>query len=252
MINYELKENTERLLNEKYHGNETAEYFADVERLKAGEPIAYVLGFEDFLGVKVDLSHRPMIPRPESAHWTARAIEELKARDATELRVIDLFSGSGNIGLALLKHIPNARVEFSELDPDLSEQIAKSIRLNNLDASRAKIFAGDALEGMEGKYDAILGNPPYIAPEAKDELDPEMSYEPSLAFFGDDHGLYHHKLIIDNVWDLLNEGGVVYMEADEDQRPYIEEMLKGTQWTYEFWEDQYGQVRFPVLRKIIK
>lgn len=252
MINYELAENTERILKEKYNGVETPEFFADIERLKAGEPVAYILGYEDFLGVRVDLSHRPMIPRPESAHWTLRAIDELKTRGDEPIRVIDLFSGSGNIGLALLKHLSNAQVEFSELDPDLSEQIAKSIRLNNLDMARAKIFAGDALEGMEGKYDAILGNPPYIAPEAKDELDPEMSYEPSLAFFGDNHGLYHHKLVIDTAWDFLKDGGVVYMEADEDQRPHIEKMLEGTPWTYEFWEDQYGQVRFPVLRKIVK
>ncbi|MHB1118112.1 MAG: N5-glutamine methyltransferase family protein [Minisyncoccota bacterium] len=247
---FDLQENIARLKNEKYNGLESAEFFADVERLKAGEPGAYVLGYENFLGVQVDLSHKPMIPRPETAHWVNQAIDELKTKGTDPLRAIDLFSGSGNIGLALLKHLPNAFVEFSEIDPDLSEQILKSVRLNNFSEPRVKIFAGDALEGMTGKYDAIFANPPYIAPEAKEELDPEMSFEPSLAFFGDKSGLYHHELLINNAWDFLKPNGVLFMEADEDQRHAIEAMLRGTPWTYEFWKDQYGQVRFPVLRKI--
>lgn len=250
-MSYELVENINRLLLEKYNGTESPEFIADVLRLKNGEPFAYVLGYEDFLGARVDLSHRPMIPRPETAYWVNQAIGELKKKENNNLRVIDLFSGSGNIGLGLLKNLPNAFVEFSEIDSDLSEQILKSVRLNNFDESRVKIFAGDAMEGMIGEYDAIFANPPYIAPEAKDELDPEMSFEPKLAFFGDNSGLYHHELLIKNAWDYLKPGGAVYMEADEEQRPAIEKMLEGTNWTYEFWEDQYGQVRFPVLRKII-
>lgn len=253
-MNYALIENTARVLREKYGNVETPAFFADVERLKAGEPVAYVLGYEDFLGVKVDLSHRPMIPRPETAFWVAQAIAELKSKGDAPLRLIDLFSGSGNIGLALLKNIPNAFVEFSEIDPNLSEQILKSVRLNGFDESRVNIFAGDALEGMTGEYDAIFANPPYIDPDAFEDLDTEQQdYEPHLAFFGDKDnkkGLYHHELLIKEAWRFLKPGGAVYMEADEDQRPTIEKMLEGTPWTYEFRSDQYGQVRFPVLRKI--
>lgn len=260
---YDLEENTARVLAEKYNGIEVPEFFADVARLKAGEPVAYVLGYEDFLNVRVDLSLHPMIPRPETAHWVAQAIEEL--RDKHPLRVIDLFSGSGNIGLALLKYLPQAQVEFSEIDPRLSEQILKSVRLNEFDEARVKIFAGDALEGMTGEYDAIFANPPYIDPAALAELDPEQQeHEPHLAFFGNKDnkkGLYHHELLIKEAWKFLKPGGAVYMEADEDQRPVIEAMIKGDvqdvnlliqPWTYEFWTDQYGQVRFPVLRKIVE
>lgn len=259
---FELTQNTARLLAEKYSGVETPEFFTDVERLKNGEPFAYVLGYEDFLGARVDLSHKPMIPRPETAHWVRQAIDEL--RDKPSLRLIDLFSGSGNIGLALLKNLPQSQVEFSEIDPDLSVQILKSVRLNNFDESRVKIFAGDALEGMTGEYDAIFANPPYIDPEAFIELDPEQqNHEPHLAFFGNTDnkkGLYHHELLIKEAWKFLRPGGAVYMEADEDQRPAIEAMLQGgvqdvnlliQPWTYEFWKDQYGQVRFPVLRKLM-
>lgn len=256
-MNYELSENTARILREKHHGVEDPEFFVDIERLKAGEPVAYVLGYEGFLGAKVDLSHRPMIPRPETAFWVNQAIVELKEKKGdTPIRLIDLFSGSGNIGLGLLKNLPNASVEFSEIDPNLSEQILKSVRINNFDESRAKIFAGDALEGMTGEYDAIFANPPYIDPVAFIDLDKEQQdYEPYLAFFGDKNnkkGLYHHELLINEAWKFLKPGGALYMEADEYQRPAIEAFLKDTKWTYEFWEDQYGQVRFPVLRKILK
>lgn len=248
---HEIIHNTERLKQEKYNGVETADFFVDVERLKVGEPIDYVLGYTDFLGARVDLSHHPMIPRPETEHWVKQAVAEL--REHSNPRLIDLFSGSGNIGLGLLKQLPNATVEFSELDPNLNEQILKSVRLNNLAEARVKIFAGDALEGMTGQYDAIFANPPYVDLAAREDLDKDQrEYEPQLAFFGKNKGLYHHQLLIENAWNFLVPGGAVYMEADEDQRPYIEEMLVGTPWTYEFWSDQYGQIRFPVLRKIAK
>lgn len=91
-----------------------------------------------------------------------------------------------------------------------------------------------------------------LSPSDIDNLDPDMvAHEPHLAFFADECGNEFHKILIDQAWDFLVPGGAVYIEADEYQKPAIEALLKDTKWTYEFWEDQYGQVRFPVLRKII-
>lgn len=248
---HELKENIERLLIEKYNGVETLEYFADVERLKAGEPYAYILGWKDFLGVRIDLSCKPIIPRAETAHWAKRAIEELKAK-GTPLRTFDAYAGSGNVGLAVAKHIPGAIVEISELDALLSPGIVASARLSGIPEEQIRVLPGDSLEMATGLYDAIFANPPYIPPSDIDNLDPDMvAHEPHLAFFADEGGNFFHKVLIDQAWDYLVPGGAVYIEADEYQRPAIEALLNGTKWTYEFWEDQYGQVRFPVLRKIV-
>lgn len=236
---------------EKHNGVKTQEFFADVERLKAGEPYAYVFGWIDFLGVHIDLSCKPIIPRPETAHWAWRAIEELKAK-GTPLRTFDAYAGSGNVGLAVAKHIPNAFVEISELDALLSPGIIASAEASGISDEQIRVIPGDSLVEATGLYDAIFANPPYIPPGDIDNLDPDMvAHEPHLAFFADEKGNFFHKVLIDQAWDYLKPGGAVYIEADEYQKPAIEKLLKGTKWTYEFWPDQYGQVRFPVLRKIV-
>ena len=71
-----IDQQIERLLKEKYEGAEIAGFRTDQERLKNGEPFEYVLGYTDFLGAKIDLSLRPMIPRPETAFWVERAIND--------------------------------------------------------------------------------------------------------------------------------------------------------------------------------
>ena len=252
---YDLEKNRALLLAEKYHGIESLEYFDDVERLKAGEPYPYVLGWKDFLGVHIDLSCKPIIPRAETAHWALRAIQELKAKTkelGRPLRTFDAYAGSGNVGLAVAKHIPNALVDISELDALLSPGIIASARASGIPDEQILVLPGDSLETATGLYDAIFANPPYIPPSDIDNLDPDMvAHEPHLAFFADDGGNYFHKVLIDQAWDFLKPCGAVYIEADEYQRPVIEALLKDTPWTYEFWEDQYGQVRFPVLRKKI-
>lgn len=240
----------EKLRREKYHDMESPEFRDDVLRLQNGEPYEYVLGHADFLGAHIDLSLKPMIPRPETAFWVARAIEELKVHDGP-LRIADTFAGAGNVGIALLMHLPNATVEFFELDSTLKPQIEKSIALNGIDASRTKVVTASDIEGLTGEYDAIFAVPPYVPYEALPELDQEMiDHEPHLAFFAHDGGHEFHKILIEKGRSFLKEGGVLYMEADMDHNDWVREAIKDTAWkSLEFWPDPYGATPNVVLRK---
>lgn len=239
-----------RLLSEKYNNIIGEAYQQDCLRLKQGEPYEYVLGWVSFLDTTIDLSLRPMIPRPETAFWVAQAIQELK-QQSKPLRLADTFSGTGNVGVALLKHLENATVDFSELDKTLAAQIEKNIVLNKLDATHAKILSASALDGLTGQYDAIFAVPPYVPYEALPELDPEMiAYEPHLAFFAHEDGHEFHRLLIAQAWDFLQEGGTLYMEADMDHNDAIRKLVEGTKWSkLEFWPDPYGATPNVVLRK---
>lgn len=245
------------LLKEKFEGKETEEFHADVERLKTGEPLAYVIGWIPFYDCKIDVTLHPMIPRPETEFWVERAVKELEALGKPTLRLADTFSGSGCIGVALLKHLPNATVDISEFDPKLTEQLRINVRLNGIDESRAKCWAGNALEGLTGTYDAIFANPPYIDPKAIPEMDRSViNFEPHLSLFAGDRGLDYVKLLIKESGKFLNTGGTFYIECDAHQREWIEELLSeyaktpdATEWKHEFWFDQYDQVRFLILRK---
>ncbi len=244
----------ERLKKEKYTGAETVDFLRDVQRLQKGEPYEYVLGHTLFLGCHIDLSLRPMIPRPESAFWLERAITELTMKQETldrPLRVADIFSGSGALGIALLTYLPNATATISELDPKLANQIEINLEKNTIDKNRAEVITASSLEGLPGKYDAIVAVPPYIPYEALPELDKEMiDYEPHLAFLAHDDGHEFQKILINEAWDLLEEGGTLYMEADMDHDVWVREHLTHTPWSkVEFWADPYGATPNVVLRK---
>jgi release factor glutamine methyltransferase len=245
-----LEKQIERLKTEKYENTEPEGFRADALRLQSGEPYEYVLGYVDFLGAKIDLSLRPMIPRPETAFWVARAIEELRVKDGP-LRIADTFSGAGNVGIALLTHLPNATVEFFELDPNLKSQIEKSVALNSVDPARTKVVTASDITGLTGEYDAVFAVPPYVPYDALPNLDKEMiDHEPHLAFFAHDNGHEFHTILIEKGRDFLKDGGTLYMETDMDHNEWVREKVKNTAWSkLEFWPDPYGATPNVVLRK---
>ncbi len=239
-----------RLLADKYNGVETEAFQFDSERICAGEPYEYVLGQVDFLGARIDLSFRPMIPRPETAFWVARAIEELQVYPGP-LRIADTFAGAGNVGIAILKHVPQAVVEFFELDPILKSQIELNLKLNNIQPERALVVTASDVSGLTGMYDAIFAVPPYVPYDALPELDPEMiNFEPHLAFFAHDDGHEFYNLLINSAAQFLNADGTLYMEADIDDNEFIRSTVQGSNWkSLDFWPDPYGDTPNVVLRK---
>ncbi len=245
-----LETQKQKLLKEKYAGVALPAYASDCVHLENGEPYEYVLGYVNFLGAHIDLSLQPMIPRPETAFWVARAIEELRQKEGT-LRLADTFSGAGNVGLALLVNLPHATVDLSELDPHLAPQIAISLEKNSIENGRAHVITASALEGLTGTYDALFAVPPYVPYSALPDLDPEMrDYEPHLAFFAHEDGHEFQQILIREAWDYLNPGGTLYMEADIDHNDVIRKMVEGTPWSsLEFWPDPYGATPNVVLRK---
>lgn len=236
----------QKVLREKYGGVESDAYRADCARIDAHEPFEYVLGYADFLDCRIDLSYKPMVPRDETAHWVARVIEEWK--DKGPLTALDAYAGAGNIGIALLKHLSESHATFNEIDANLMPQIAKSLERNGIDASRATLIAGDSLEKITGTFDIICANPPYVDPAGEADMDPEMKYEPHIAFFGSSDGYGHHRELIREGKKYLTERGVLYVECDMTQAEELKRMLTETDWNWEFWNDPYGHEGVMVLR----
>ncbi|MFA6503321.1 MAG: methyltransferase, partial [Candidatus Paceibacterota bacterium] len=181
------------LLTEKYGGAATPAYEADRKRLAAGEPLAYVIGSQPFLGLTIYLDSKPLIPRPETEWWTEQLLANVEVSpplggDTSTLKFLDLCAGSGAIGCAALKALPHAEVYFGEIDPAHEATILKNIRENNLDASRAHIHIGDLFEPFPNmQFDLIAANPPYIP--VKRILDTSVTdYEPARALYAGDDG----------------------------------------------------------------
>jgi release factor glutamine methyltransferase len=127
------------LLNDKYHGIESEVFHADVKRLESGVPLAYLIGWATVsCGTKIYLDSRPLIPRPETEYWAKFAIDEIQK--CKHPRVLDLCAGSGCIGVAVLKAVPDSMVDFVEIDESHHETILKNVRENGIDENRGQNF----------------------------------------------------------------------------------------------------------------
>lgn len=237
-----FEDKVEQLRIKKHQGRETPEFLADVAKMTDGEAFEYLLGEVVFCGAKVDLSLRPMIPRPETEFWVKQAIEDLLAtRRQFVLRTLDLFSGSGAVGLAVAKNIPEATVDFIELDPKLKSGLENSIIRNNIKKLRTRVLTGDTWEGAGGKYDVIFAVPPYVPPQMKAEVMQELGAEDPLFFFDKEDGYYYHKQVLSRAKEFLKDDGVLYLEFDITQREQIEQLAKDYGYQdYSFLKDPYG------------
>ena len=259
------------LREEKYGGKETQGFKKDIARLERGEHIDYVIGRVDFLECKIDLSQRPLIPRPETEFWTEKVIEEIgrshhafssrftpsaawgptrlgrkRGARALPFRCLDVFAGSGCIGVAVLKHIPRSRVDFAEKEKKLLKQIAINAKLNRITSKRYRVFQSDIFSGVRGVYDYIFANPPYIAESRKSKVQKSvLKNEPFNAVFGGKDGLYYIRKFLKEAKNHLSPGGKIYMEFDSFQKQAITKLIRRFGYShFEFFKDQYGKWRY--------
>ena len=248
-----LKQEIRWLLEEKYEGERTAEAKRDIARLKKGEHVDYLIGRVDFLGCKIDLSRRPLIPRPETEYWVEQAIGELQRYKIQNTRykihVLDMFAGSGCIGVAVLKQIPETEVDFVEKEKKFVKQIQINLDLNKIGQKRYRIFESDVFSNVSRKYHFILANPPYIAESKKSKIQASViENEPSKALFGGKDGLLYTTRFLKDAKKYLKKEGKVYMEFDSFQKGSINNLLKAFEYkAWNFYKDQYENWRYVVI-----
>ena len=246
------------LLRDKYNGilkpQFEADFNNDLARLQNGEPLAYVIGWVPFLGAKIYLDSLPLIPRAETEYWVANAIDEIKEyvkeHGNKNIKVLDLCAGSGCIGVAVLKNIDGAQVDFVEIDTahhkTIQKNILENINENSIDVNRVKIFGGNLFENIIDTYDFILTNPPYINPQyINDVQDSVLTNEPHLALFGGHDGMQIVHEILQKAPQFLNKNGVLYIEHEPHQATEIQTILPGIVPL----PDQFGVIRYSVFRK---
>lgn len=209
----------------------------------------YARGFIPFLGTTIHLDSHPLIPRVETEFWVEQAISHIKntaLSNNSPLRVLDLFSGSGAIGVAILKHLPTAHVTFGELEERHLETIEKNIIENNIDTSRAEVVQTDVWSNLEETFDLILANPPYVSRE-RGTAEESTLVEPSKALYAPDDGFFYIKKFIEGLHTHLLPSGVAYVEHEPYQTERISTTARSHRLSVKTEVDQYQVERFSIL-----
>ena len=213
-----------------------------VERRSNGEPLQYILGKWEFMGLPFYVGEGVLIPRPETEMLVEYALDFLK--DKKNPVVIDLCSGSGCIAISVAKHLPNAKVYAVEKSDLAFPYLKKNIWLNcvfNVSAVHGDIFDSTLLSDI--KPDLILSNPPYIRSPEIASLQSEVRNEPSMALDGGEDGLIFYREIANSWIDRLGTGGAIAVECAEDQTEDIIRMFSEKTQYAEAFNDLSGLPR---------
>ena len=253
--NYMENQEIAWLLQEKYNGVKTVSFEADCSRLAAGEPLGYLIGHVPFLNCTIHLDSHPLIPRVETEFWVEKAIiaskTHLKNQRGPTPLILDLCSGSGAIGVAVAKGVPEALVTFTELDPLHLPTIEKNLSENIPEWSNRSnhycITASDLFEQITEEFDFILTNPPYIDAAAGTVDMNVTTYEPHLALFGGDNGMDIITRIIAEAPQHLTPAGQLWIEHEPAQVEAITALALNHGFTIVTHPDQYDIPRFSVL-----
>ncbi|WP_150292166.1 peptide chain release factor N(5)-glutamine methyltransferase [Sphingobium estronivorans] len=191
-----------------------------LDRRLAGEPIAYITGTRDFWTISLHVTPDVLIPRPDTETLIEAAVDHFSKR--APAHVLDLGTGSGALLLAALSQWPLASgvgVDVSSAALAVARGNAQRLGL----ADRADFHLGDWAEGMEGPFDLILINPPYIARNVL--LSGDVLHEPDGALFAGAEGLDDYRRIAPMLPRLLAPGGMAAIEIGYDQRVSVSALL---------------------------
>ena len=221
------------LMRERLTPSQVAEYEALVARRACREPLQHITGSAPFYRLELSVGPGVFIPRPETELLVEEALKVLTARidsatgtdsATSQLRIVDLCTGSGAIAAAIKSELPNAQVFAVELSEDAIPYTRK-----NLEPLGVHLVQGDALTALSelaGTFDAVLSNPPYIPP-ANVPADPETAlHDPDMALYGGgEDGMQMPSAIAARAFELLTPGGLFIMEHDDTQEEAVAELL---------------------------
>ncbi len=209
---------------EKELDNEQEEAFnKGVFKIISGVPIQYITNSQEFMKLKFYVDENVLIPQPDTETIVEKIIKDYEGK---KVKILDLCTGSGAIGISLAKYIEES--EVTALDISMKAlQIAKLNAEKNLVHKKMKFILSDMFEKIENeKFDIIVSNPPYIESDTIKTLEKQVQNEPSIALDGGKDGLKFYKIIADYAWKYLNVNGKIYLEIGYNQKEKVIKLLE--------------------------
>lgn len=230
LLMYMLDETSEQFsnkLSEELSVEQENKYFDLINKnINEDTPLSHLVGFDYFYDRKFKVTRDVLSPRIETEELIYKVLEYIKKSKKDSFRILDLCTGSGIIAITLKKEIVEKYTEI--VASDISEK-ALSIAIENANNNNANItfIKSDLFDNISGKFDLIISNPPYIS--YKDKIiikDSVLNYDPHLALFAEEDGIYFYRKIIENAVHYLSKDGVIFFEIGYDQKEKIFELGK--------------------------
>ena len=192
-------------------------YKKEVLAIEEGKPLQYVLGYVNFYGNKFYIDERCLIPRFETEELVENTINYINKYFNDPVDIVDLGTGSGIIGITLEKKVNTNRVDLVDISKEALE--VTNINKNNLN-SNVNLIESDFFTNVNGKYDVIISNPPYIKDDEEIE-DIVKNNEPHLALYAGKEGLDCYEKILSNISNHMKDKCLIAFEIGYTQKEDI-------------------------------
>ena len=251
LLMYILDESTQLFsnsLSEQISKENEDKYFSLIEKhIKEDVPLSHLVGFEYFYDRKYKVTKDVLSPRMETEELIYKVIEYVKETKKNNLKILDLCTGSGIIAITLKKELDQFSIDV--VASDISQEAIKIAKENaQFHDATIKFIQSDIFNNIDDKFDIIVSNPPYI--DRKDEVtmqDNVLKYDPHLALFAEEEGMYFYRKIIEQAKDYLNENGVMFFEIGYDQKDKIIKLADMNGYSAEVYRDINGRDRMAFL-----
>lgn len=265
LIEYVFKIPKEKLIlkyKDEINDKELEEFKKLLKKLENGIPIQYIINNQDFMGLNFYVDENVLIPQPDTEILVEEVIKycnELrnnkiedeitnkeykkdineeaiintndKKVDERTIKILDLCTGSGIIGISIYKYLKNVEIYASDISKEALNIAEKNRKLNN---AKVNFINSDMFENIDVKdFDIIVSNPPYIESKVIGNLSKEVQNEPKLALDGGEDGLKFYRCILKNAKNYLKTNGAIFLEIGYDQKEKVEEIFNN----YEIYKD---------------
>lgn len=258
LIEYVFKISKEKLIlkyKDEINNKKVEEFRKLLKKLENGIPIQYIINNQEFMGLNFYVDEDVLIPQPDTEVLVEEVIKycnELRNNEPEDketnkdykeniekepiinkedkninkktIKILDLCTGSGIIGISIYKYLENVEIYASDISQKALNIAEKNTNLNN---AKINFINSDMFKNIHIKdFDIIVSNPPYIESKVIESLSKEVQNEPKLALDGGEDGLKFYRFILENAKNYLSKNGAIFLEIGYDQKEKIEEILK--------------------------
>ncbi|MBI5019846.1 MAG: peptide chain release factor N(5)-glutamine methyltransferase [Ignavibacteriales bacterium] len=229
--------------------DELAKYKSFFNRRLKHEPVQYILGYTEFMGIRFEVNPAVLIPRPDTEVLVVSVLNHCKTSILKNISILDIGTGSGCIAISLAKMIPDSVVTAIDRSADALEVAKQNATLAGV-SDRVKFVQTDFMNERfaQDKFDIIVSNPPYIPKNELETLQPEVRlFEPEYSYTDYGDGLSFYRMISKLGHTVLNNTGSIFVEVGYNQAEVVKRIFENDKYSeIESFKDYNG------IKRVVK